>query len=382
MSRLLEVKNLKTSFRTHIGDVQAVRGVSLYLDKGEALGIVGESGCGKSVTMMSLMRLLADNAIIESDNIMFDGQDITNPTEKEMQKIRGNEMAMIFQDPMTSLNPLFTVGQQLTEHLIKHKKVSKKEANDLAIKMLDMVGIPSPEKRLKQYPHEFSGGMRQRVMIAMSLICEPKLIIADEPTTALDVTIQAQILDLMKGLKEKVNSSIILITHDLGVVADLCTRINVMYGGLVVEEGSQILDLMKGLKEKVNSSIILITHDLGVVADLCTRINVMYGGLVVEEGSDEDIFYNGKHPYTWGLLNSVPNPKSEIKEKLTPIEGQPPDLLKPPVGCPFAARCKYTMKVCIEKQPPLFEISEGHRAACWLCHENAPKVESPVRREE
>ena len=335
MSRLLEVKNLKTSFRTHIGDVQAVRGVSLYLDKGEALGIVGESGCGKSVTMMSLMRLLADNAIIESDNIMFDGQDITNPTEKEMQKIRGNEMAMIFQDPMTSLNPLFTVGQQLTEHLIKHKNVSKKEANDLAIKMLDMVGIPSPEKRLKQYPHEFSGGMRQRVMIAMSLICEPKLIIADEPTTALDVTIQAQILDLMKGLKEK-----------------------------------------------VNSSIILITHDLGVVADLCTRINVMYGGLVVEEGSDEDIFYNGKHPYTWGLLNSVPNPKSEIKEKLTPIEGQPPDLLKPPVGCPFAARCKYTMKVCIEKQPPLFEISEGHRAACWLCHENAPKVESPVRREE
>ena len=335
MSRLLEVKNLKTSFRTHIGDVQAVRGVSLYLDKGEALGIVGESGCGKSVTMMSLMRLLADNAVIESDNIMFDGQDITNPTEKEMQKIRGNEMAMIFQDPMTSLNPLFTVGQQLTEHLIKHKKVSKKEANDLAIKMLDMVGIPSPEKRLKHYPHEFSGGMRQRVMIAMSLICEPKLIIADEPTTALDVTIQAQILDLMKGLKEK-----------------------------------------------VNSSIILITHDLGVVADLCTRINVMYGGLVVEEGSDEDIFYNGKHPYTWGLLNSVPNPKSEIKEKLTPIEGQPPDLLKPPVGCPFAARCKYTMKVCIEKQPPLFEISEGHRAACWLCHENAPKVESPVRREE
>lgn len=335
MSRLLEVKNLKTSFRTHIGDVQAVRGVSLHLDKGEALGIVGESGCGKSVTMMSLMRLLADNAIIESDNIMFDGQDITNPTEKEMQKIRGNEMAMIFQDPMTSLNPLFTVGQQLTEHLIKHKNVSKKEANDLAIKMLDMVGIPSPEKRLKQYPHEFSGGMRQRVMIAMSLICEPKLIIADEPTTALDVTIQAQILDLMKDLKEK-----------------------------------------------VNSSIILITHDLGVVADLCTRINVMYGGLVVEEGSDEDIFYNGRHPYTWGLLNSVPNPKSEIKEKLTPIEGQPPDLLKPPVGCPFAARCKYTMKVCIEKQPPLFEISEGHRAACWLCHENAPKVESPIRREE
>ncbi|GAA0762996.1 ABC transporter ATP-binding protein [Clostridium sartagoforme] len=335
MSRLLEVKNLKTSFRTHIGDVQAVRGVSLHLDKGEALGIVGESGCGKSVTMMSIMRLLADNAIIDSEEITFNGKNITNPTEKEMQEIRGNEMAMIFQDPMTSLNPLFTVGQQLTEHLIKHKKVSKAEANDLAIKMLDMVGIPSPEKRLKQYPHEFSGGMRQRVMIAMSLICEPKLIIADEPTTALDVTIQAQILDLMKDLKEK-----------------------------------------------INSSIILITHDLGVVADLCTRINVMYGGIVVEEGTDEDIFYNARHPYTWGLLNSVPNPKSEVKEKLTPIEGQPPDLLKPPTGCPFAARCKYAMKVCIEKQPPLFEISKGHKSACWLCHENAPKIESPIRREE
>lgn len=335
MSKLLEVKNLKTSFRTHIGDVQAVRGVSLYLDKGEALGIVGESGCGKSVTMMSIMRLLADNAVIESDKIVFNGEDITNPTENQMQEIRGNEMAMIFQDPMTSLNPLFTVGDQLTEHLIKHKKISKKEANELAIKMLDMVGIPSPESRLKQYPHEFSGGMRQRVMIAMSLICEPKLIIADEPTTALDVTIQAQILDLMKDLKEK-----------------------------------------------INTSIILITHDLGVVADLCTRINVMYGGIIVEEGSDEDVFYNGKHPYTWGLLNSVPNPKSEIKEKLTPIEGQPPDLLKPPVGCPFAARCKYAMKVCLEKQPPLFEISDGHRAACWLCHENAPKVEAPIRREE
>ncbi|MBS4804289.1 MAG: ABC transporter ATP-binding protein [Clostridium sp.] len=335
MSKLLEVKNLKTSFRTHIGDVQAVRGVSFHLDKGEALGIVGESGCGKSVTMMSIMRLLQDNAIIDSDAIIFNGQDISDPTEKEMQEIRGNEMAMIFQDPMTSLNPLFTVGDQLTEHLIKHKKISKKEANELAIKMLDMVGIPSPESRLKQFPHEFSGGMRQRVMIAMSLICEPKLIIADEPTTALDVTIQAQILDLMKDLKDK-----------------------------------------------INTSIILITHDLGVVADLCTRINVMYGGIIVEEGSDKDIFYNGKHPYTWGLLNSVPNPKSEVKEKLTPIEGQPPDLLKPPVGCPFAARCKYAMKICLQKQPPLFEISEGHRAACWLCHENAPKVESPIRREE
>lgn len=335
MSKLLEVKNLKTSFKTHIGDVQSVRGVSFHLDKGEALGVVGESGCGKSVTMMTIMRLLGENAKIEVENITFDDKDITKPTEKLMQSIRGNDMSMIFQDPMTSLNPLFTIGDQLTEHLIKHKKISKKEAKEKAIKMLDMVGIPSPEKRLKQYPHEFSGGMRQRVMIAMSLICEPKLIIADEPTTALDVTIQAQILDLMKDLKEK-----------------------------------------------LDTSIILITHDLGVVADLCSRINVMYGGLIVEEGTTEDIFYRGKHPYTWGLLRSVPNPKSELKEKLIPIEGQPPDLLKPPVGCPFTARCDYAMKICKEKQPPLFEISEGHRAACWLCHKNAPKVESPIKGEE
>ncbi|MBU5455020.1 ABC transporter ATP-binding protein [Caproiciproducens sp. MSJ-32] len=332
MSKLLEVKNLKTSFKTHFGDVQSVRGVSFYLNKGEALGIVGESGCGKSVTMMSIMRLLPDNAVIEADSIQFKDKEISKLKEKEMQMLRGNEMAMIFQDPMTSLNPLYTIGEQLTEHLIKHKKISKKEALEKAVEMLKLVGIPSPEKRLKQYPHEFSGGMRQRVMIAMSLICDPKLIIADEPTTALDVTIQAQILDLMKDLKNK-----------------------------------------------LDTSIILITHDLGVVADLCTRINVMYGGIIVEEGTDEDIFYNPRHPYTWGLLNSVPNPKSEKKEKLKPIEGQPPDLLKPPVGCPFAARCKYAMKVCVDHLPPLFEISEGHRAACWLNHENAPKVEAPIK---
>ena len=335
MEKLLEVKNLRTSFKTHIGDVQSVRGVSFHLDKGEALGIVGESGCGKSVTMMSIMKLLEENAVINADSIVFDGKDITNLKETDMQKLRGNDMAMIFQDPMTSLNPLFTVGDQLTEHLIKHKKISKAEANKKAIEMLKLVGIPSPEKRLKQYPHEFSGGMRQRVMIAMSLICDPKLIIADEPTTALDVTIQAQILDLMKDLKKK-----------------------------------------------LNTSIILITHDLGVVADLCTRINVMYGGIIVEQGSDEDIFYNPRHPYTWGLLQSVPNPKSDVKEKLTPIEGQPPDLLKPPTGCPFAARCKYAMKVCVDNLPPLFEISKGHKAACWLNHENAPKVEAPIKKGE
>ena len=289
MEKLLEVKDLKTSFKTNVGEVQAVRGVSFHLDKGEALGIVGESGCGKSVTMMSIMRLLADNGKLTGGEIHFDGKDISNV----------------------------------------------KEAKKEAIEMLSLVGIPSPEKRMKQYPHEFSGGMRQRAMIAMSLICKPKLIIADEPTTALDVTIQAQILDLMKDLKEK-----------------------------------------------LNTSIILITHDLGVVADLCSRINVMYGGTIIETGTTEDIFYRGRHPYTWGLLRSVPNPKENTKEKLKPIEGQPPDLLKPPTGCAFAARCEHAMKICLQKQPPLFENGENHKTACWLCHKDAPKVESPIRRDK
>ena len=333
MERLLEVKDLKTSFSTKLGDVQAVRGVSFYLDKGEALGIVGESGCGKSVTMMTIMRLLSDNGKIIGGEIVFDGKNIENMTEKDMNNIRGNKIGMIFQDPMTSLNPLYTIGNQLIEPLIKHKNMSKKEAKETAIKMLEMVGIPSPESRMKQYPHEFSGGMRQRAMIAMSLICKPAMIIADEPTTALDVTIQAQILDLMKELQKK-----------------------------------------------LGTSIILITHDLGVVADVCSRINVMYGGKIVETGTTEDIFYRSKHPYTWGLLNSIPNPKSEVREKLRPIEGQPPDLLKPPIGCAFAARCDYAMKVCLEKQPPEFNVGEGHKSACWLCHENAPKVESPIKR--
>ena len=333
MERLLEVKNLKTEFKTNVGQVHAVRGVSFYLDKGEALGIVGESGCGKSVTMMSIMRLLADNGKIADGEIYFDGKDLSKAKDSDMDSIRGNDIGMIFQDPMTSLNPVFTIGDQLIEPLIKHRGMKKDEAKKHAVEMLKLVGIPSPEKRMKQYPHEFSGGMRQRAMIAMSLICEPKLIIADEPTTALDVTIQAQILDLMKDLKNK-----------------------------------------------LNTSIILITHDLGVVADLCSRINVMYGGIVVETGTTEDIFYRPKHPYTWGLLRSVPNPKENTKEKLKPIEGQPPDLLKPPVGCPFAARCDYAMKICIEKQPPQFKVVENHSAACWLCHKDAPKVEAPIRR--
>lgn len=335
MSKLLEVKNLKTSFETHIGEVKSVRGVSFDVESGEAVGVVGESGCGKSVTMMSVMRLLSDNGKIIDGSIEFEGKDLSKYTEKQMESIRGKEMAMIFQDPMTSLNPVLNIGTQLTEHLIKHENISKSEAKKRAIEMLALVGIPSPEKRMKQYPHEFSGGMRQRVMIAISLICNPKLIVADEPTTALDVTIQAQILDLMKNLKDK-----------------------------------------------LNTSIILITHDLGVVADLCTRINVMYGGVIIEKGTTEDIFYRAKHPYTWGLLNSVPNPKSITKEKLKPIDGQPPDLLKPPVGCPFAARCDYAMKVCIEKMPPYFKTGENQKTACWLCHKNAPKVERPLVKGE
>ncbi|GFR36090.1 ABC transporter ATP-binding protein [Thermobrachium celere] len=333
MERLLEIKNLRTSFFTHVGEVQAVRGVSFHLDKGEALGIVGESGSGKSITMMSVMRLLADNGKIVEGEILFEGRDLAKLSENEMQKIRGNEIGMIFQDPMTSLNPVLTIGDQLMEPLIKHKKMTKEKAFERAVHMLELVGIPSPKSRMSQYPHEFSGGMRQRVMIAMALACEPKLLIADEPTTALDVTIQAQILELMKELKQK-----------------------------------------------INTSIILITHDLGVVADLCSRINVMYGGLIAETGSTRDIFYNPKHPYTWGLLNSVPNPKNLVKERLKPIDGQPPDLLKPPAGCPFAPRCQYAMRICMTHRPPLFEVGEGHKAACWLNHKDAPKVEAPIRR--
>lgn len=335
MERVLDVKELRTTFATSAGEVKAVRGVSFHLDKGEALGIVGESGCGKSVTMMSIMRLLQENGKVVGGEIDFDGKDIKNMPEYEMRKIRGNDIGMIFQDPMTSLNPLFTVGNQLIEPLMIHRKLDKKEAEKEAIKMLDMVGIPSPEKRMKQYPHEFSGGMRQRVMIAMALICEPKLIIADEPTTALDVTIQAQILELMKDLREK-----------------------------------------------LNTSIILITHDLGVVADVCSRIVVMYGGVVVETGTTEDIFYRTKHPYTFGLLKSVPNPNDMVKGKLIPIEGYPPDLLNPPVGCPFAARCNKAMKICTKKQPPMYKVGDGHKVACWLYHPQAPKTDLTESKED
>ncbi len=314
--KLLEVKNLHTTFATDAGPVQAVRGVSFYVNRGESLGIVGESGCGKSVSMLSVMRLLDDNASMTADAILLDGEDLNVKSAKEMRKIQGNDIGMIFQDPMTSLNPLFTVGEQIRNPLMRHMKLNKHQANERALKMLELVGIPSPEKRLKQYPHELSGGMRQRVMIAIAMSCDPKLLIADEPTTALDVTIQAQILELMGEMKER-----------------------------------------------YNMSVILITHDLGVISSLCSRVIVMYGGLVMEEGTVDDIFYRTGHPYSAGLLASIPK---RSREKLVPIMGTPPDLLNPPAGCPFAARCSHAMKLCREYRPELTEVGPGHRSACWL----------------
>jgi len=333
MDNLLEIKDLSTSFFTHVGEVKAVRNISFDLKRGEAIGIVGESGSGKSVTMFSVMRLLVETGKIVNGSVVFDGRDIVSLKEKEMKEIRGNNISMIFQDPMTSLNPVLRIETQMVEALRLHKGLGKEEARKVSIDMLRLVGIPSPEKRMKQYPHEFSGGMRQRVMIAMALSCQPKLLIADEPTTALDVTIQAQILEILNDLREK-----------------------------------------------LNTSIILITHDLGIVADICDKVNVMYGGCIVEKGTTRDIFNNSKHPYTWGLLDSVPNPKTLTKERLKPIEGQPPDLLNPPKGCPFAPRCKFAMEVCLQKMPEEFKISDTQRSACWLNHPLAPKVERSTKR--
>ncbi len=321
---ILDVRNLKTSFFTHVGEVQAVRGVSLQLRPGEALGIVGESGCGKSVMSLSIMGLVPKPGKVVGGEILFEEQDLVKLNDRQMRKIRGERISMIFQDPMTSLNPVYTIGNQISEMLLEHQKISKKQATERTIELLELVGIPSPQARLKQYPHEFSGGMRQRAMIAMALACDPALFIADEPTTALDVTIQAQILELMKDLRRK-----------------------------------------------INSTIILITHDLGVVADLCDDIKVMYAGLVAEEGTTRDIFYNAQHPYTWGLLKSVPKITEDTKERLKPIDGQPPDLLKPPAGCAFAARCPHAMRICREVQPPNFEVNPGHHSSCWLLHPEA-----------
>lgn len=317
--KLLEIKDEKLSFFTPAGEVKALNGVSFSMNEGEVLGIVGESGSGKSVTAYSIMGLTAYPGKLIGGTIYFNGHQIEKMSEKEMRKIRGNEVSIIFQDPMTSLNPVYTIGNQITEVIRLHTGKSKKEAYDRAKELLELVGINEPAKRLKQYPHELSGGMRQRVMIAIALACEPKLLIADEPTTALDVTIQAQILELMQELRQK-----------LGM------------------------------------SIIMITHDLGVVASMCERIAVMYAGHIVEYGTADEIFYEPKHEYTKGLINSIPKLNVQETERLIPIEGQPVDLLNPPAGCPFAPRCANCMKICLREMPPKTELSDTHYSQCWL----------------
>lgn len=321
---LLDIKDLRVSFFTPGGEVKAVRGVSWNLDEGEAIGIVGESGSGKSVSVYSIMRLLQSPGRIVGGSIEFDGQDILSLPEKEMRKIRGNKIAMIFQDPMTSLNPVYTVGNQIGEPLKLHLKMNSANAKIRAIDLLRTVGIPRPERRIKQYPFEFSGGMRQRAMISMALACEPKLLIADEPTTALDVTIQAQILEIMKELKQR-----------------------------------------------TKMSIILITHDLGIVSDICDKIMIMYGGEIVEYGPIESLFEAPSHQYTLGLIGSLPKLTVDEKEVLKPIEGSPVDLMHPPAGCPFAPRCEKCMKVCLTEKPPYFKIGENHYSACWLHYDQA-----------
>ena len=330
---LLELKNLKTFFNTKRGIVKAVNDVSYSVDAGKVLGVVGESGSGKSVSAMSVLRLLDNNGFIESGEIYFDGKELTKLSLNEMYKIRGNAISVIFQEPMTSLNPVFTVSKQISEPLMIHQGMSKKEAAKKAIELLADVKIPNPEVVAAQYPHQLSGGMRQRVMIAMALACKPKLLIADEPTTALDVTIQAQILDLLQHLKKE-----------------------------------------------LNTAIILVTHDLGVIANFADRVQVMYAGQVVERGTTEEIFNTAKHPYTWALLSSVPTLAKESKQELYALKGTPPDLILPLHHCPFAARCEYCMQICKEQMPPEVAVSGTHKASCWLMHPDAPQVESFYER--
>jgi oligopeptide transport system ATP-binding protein len=316
---LLDIKNERLSFFTVAGEVKALNDISLQMNQGDVLGIVGESGSGKSVTAYSIMGLLDSAGKVIGGTIDFNGHRINETSEKEMRKIRGNEVSIIFQDPMTSLNPVYTIGNQIREVIMLHTNKTRKEADERAIELLSLVGINEPKKRLKQYPHELSGGMRQRVMIAVALACEPKLLIADEPTTALDVTIQAQILDLM------------------------------------IE-----------LKNKIGMSIIMITHDLGIVANMCQKIAVMYAGKIVEYGTVDDIFYNPKHEYTKGLLRSIPKITETEHTRLVPIEGTPVDLLNPPEGCPFAPRCDSCMKICLKRMPEYTQIDKNHYSACWL----------------
>ena len=323
--KLLSVRELKTSFFTHVGEVKAVRGISFDVNEGEVLGIVGESGSGKSVTSLSIMGLLQYPGRVVDGEILLNGEDILTYSKNQMRKVRGKEIAMIFQDPMTSLNPVYTIGNQIMEMILEHEKMSRREARERAIEMLKLVGIPAAEKRIDSYPHEFSGGMRQRVMIALALSCNPKLLIADEPTTALDVTIQAQILNLIK-------------------------KLNRQFG----------------------MTTMLITHDLGVVATVCDKVAVMYGGLIMEYGTADEIFYHPRHPYTMGLLGSIPHVDGGEKRRLIPIDGTPPDLINPPKGCPFSTRCKYCMNVCTQEQPPYFE-EDKHRTMCWMLDGDAPK---------
>ena len=328
--RILNIKDLDITFSTTAGTVHAIRGINIDLYKGETVAIVGESGSGKSQEAYSIMGLLQSPGKVTGGSITFEGEDVLSYTKEQMTAFRGNKVAMIFQNPMTCLNPVYTIGNQLVEALRAHdKNISKADAEKRAMEMMEMVRINNVEKRMKQYPHEFSGGMRQRVMIAMGLICHPQLLIADEPTTALDVTIQAQILELMKDLQKK--------TH---------------------------------------MGIIFITHNLGVVADICDKVSVMYAGRIVEQGPVDDIFYEPAHPYTMGLLRSMPRVDAESYERLIPIEGSPVDMLNPPEGCPFAPRCEHCMKICLKKMPPYVEVGENHRSACWL------RVQEQMNKEE
>ena len=321
--KILDVRNLVVTFDTYQGSVQAVRGVSFYVNRRETVGIVGESGCGKSVTIRTVMGLNPrSSGSVKGGEVLFEGRDVLKMNDREIMDILGNRMSMIFQDPFTFLNPTMQVGRQITETYLRHHKVSRKEAEEKALSILRLISLPNPEENMKRYPHQLSGGMRQRIMIAIALICEPAVLFADEPTTALDVTIQAQIIDLMNSLKEKTDTSIVLITHDMGVVAKMVDRLYVMYAGKIVEQGDAL-----------------------------------------------SLFHRPRHPYTWGLLDSVPRLDERTREELHSIPGMPPDLIAPPEGCPFAARCQYAMNICKRKMPDQLPLGEpGHAAACWLCH--------------